>query len=581
VHLPPLLPTALWLVVAVTATAPSAIAQQGPIQLFPRTEPRAPPEPWVAPAPVAPVQPLSPEAPDDFVVEGLAPPEADAIGLTGPDGGFDRTFWRGSNPAAIAALLSDLPVVTRIPALRRLTRKLLVTGSPVAGEGASGQMLASRMSRLLAMGDLDAARRLADQLPATATDSELTRDAAEIALLQGDADSACRLSDAVALTTTAAYWSKVGVYCRLATADRDGARLGLDLMRDAGQDTDAAFFELATALADQTVAPPLHGLLAPEPIHVALLALANWPLPSEALAEASPPVLAAAVRRPALAGTQLLPVAERAFLVGAAAADQVAAVYVEEADDGAGADPKIADAWDAEARAAVYLAVREETDPSRRADLLDTTWQAAAGAERFLIGKVFAQPLTTLPVDRDLAGEAPSIARALLAADLPEWAARWRSLLEAEASQDTRSARAVRGLAPLFVLANPEGRASVPGIDAAIEVLLPAAMVDHGPTVRLFALLDGIGVPIDIDPLATHRESQASVEANALLWDLERAAADGRVGDTVLVALHLLDGRPEAADPETLTACLRALRQVGLDRDARAIAVATALIDGF
>lgn len=579
--LPPFLRTTLWLLVAAIVTLPSATAQQGPIRLFPQAEPRAPPEPWADPEQVPPVQPSSPEAPDEFVVEGLAPPEADAIGLAGPDGGFDRVFWRGSDPEAIAALLSDLPVITRVPPLRRLTRKLLVTGSPVYVDGASGRLLAIRVSRLLAMGDLDAAKRLADQLPPTATDPELARTAAETALLLGDADTACRLSDAVGLTTATAFWSQVGVYCRLATGDRDGARLGLDLMRDAGQSGDVAFFELVTAIADQAPPPPLEKLLAPEPIHVALLALANWPLPPEVLATASPPVLAAAVRQPALAGTQLLSITERAFLAGAASAEQVTGVYVEQADGGLAADPKIADVWDAQARAAAYVAVREQTDSLKRGDLLDATWRAAAGAERFLIAEVFAQPMTTLPMDRALTDAAPSFARALLAADLPEWADRWLSLLETDASRNTRSGRAVQELAPLIALAAPEGRAATPGIDAAIEVMLPAAMIDHAPTLRLFALLDGMGVPAVADAQRSVLASRDGTPANALLRDLERAAADGRVGDTVLLAAYLLDGRPEAADPQTLAACLRALRQVGLDRDARALAVATALLDGF
>jgi hypothetical protein len=64
-----------------------------------------------------------------------------------------------------------------------------------------------------------------------------------------------------------------------------------------------------------------------------------------------------------------------------------------------------------------------------------------------------------------------------------------------------------------------------------------------------------------------------------VLWrGLEQAVAERRVGDTVLLVLHMLDGRPEAVHPEVLVACLRALSRVGLDRDARAIAVATVLI---
>ena len=57
--------------------------------------------------------------------------------------------------------------------------------------------------------------------------------------------------------------------------------------------------------------------------------------------------------------------------------------------------------------------------------------------------------------------------------------------------------------------------------------------------------------------------------------------AERQIGETVLYALHMLNGRPEQAHPEALVACLRALSRVGLDRDARAIAVATALIQGL
>ena len=78
--------------------------------------------------------------------------------------------------------------------------------------------------------------------------------------------------------------------------------------------------------------PPLQSLGQPSAIHVALLALAEWPLPPEALAGASPPILAAVARAPALAGAERLPATEQAFLVGAASADQVAARYAELAD---------------------------------------------------------------------------------------------------------------------------------------------------------------------------------------------------------------------------------------------------------
>jgi hypothetical protein len=66
------------------------------------------------------------------------------------------------------------------------------------------------------------------------------------------------------------------------------------------------------------------------------------------------------------------------------------------------------------------------------------------------------------------------------------------------------------------------------------------------------------------------------------LWRaLDRAAAERRLGETVLLALHMLGGEPQATHPEALTAGLRALRAVGLNQEARAIAMATALQMGL
>ena len=274
--------------------APPGNAQQGPIRLFPeRAAPSAvepvpeqirpvlpgPGGPPVAPRPerTAPAEP-----PRRFVVEGLAAPELDAIGLSGPaEGGFDRSLWQGSDPELVRQLLADLPVATRVPPLRRLAQRLLVSGAPVGGRE-PGQLLALRIERLVAMGDLDGARALVERVPPLSADSVLARRAAEVDLLLGDDTAACRFADSLAPTTRAEFWAEIAVYCRLVEDDRDGARLALDLMREAGQTADAAFFALATAMVDQTGPPPPGGARRTDADPPALLALAKWPLPPDA-----------------------------------------------------------------------------------------------------------------------------------------------------------------------------------------------------------------------------------------------------------------------------------------------------------
>jgi hypothetical protein len=576
--------------------APPGMAQQGPIRLFPGRDappPSAPAPEQEGPRPSAPgaqrVAPpaeraMPPEPQGEVVVEGLAAPEVDAVGLSGPtEGGFDRPLWQGSDPELVSRLLVDLPVVTLVPPLRELTRRLLVTGSP-PGSHEPGRMLALRIDRLVAMGDLDTAKALVDRLPPAATDSVLARRAAEVALLLDDNQSACRLADSLGPTSGADFWAEIAVYCRLVEDDRSGARLGLDLMREADQTGNGAFFALATAITDQTGPPPLEDFAEPAAIHLALLALAKWPLPEHALAHAAPPVLAAVAREPALAGTHQLAAIERAFLVGATSAERVAAGYAEQGAGGGADDlPSPQSRWDAEARAVAYAAVREQSDPAARGALLDATWQAARGAERFLIADVFAEPFIELPVERQLAGVAPSVARALLAAGRPVPAVSWLSLLTAEAASVPRAQPAVAGLVPLFALAGVGGSDAVPRIDGpAIEAWQRATITDQASSERLFASLEGVGAPVEAeawrDLLAGHYHRRQAAPAAVLWRGLEQAAAERRVGDTVLFALHMLDGQPEAVHPEVLVACLRALSRVGLNRDARAIAVATALI---
>ncbi len=571
------------------------MAQQGPIRLFP--ERATPPEeepvaehtqpPLRAPDATAAMPHAESTAPAEpagrLVVEGLAAPELDAIGLSGPaEGGFARPLWQGSDPELVDQLLTDLPVITQVPPLRKLARRLLVSGGPVGGRE-PGHLLALRIERLVGMGDLDAAQALVERLPPPTTDSVLARRAAEVDLLLGDDVAACRLADSLAPTAEAEFWAEVAVYCHLVDEDRGGARLGLDLMREAGQTTDGAFFALATAIIDQTGPPPPEGLAEPAPIHLALLALAEWPLPAEVVTQAQPPVLAAVARNQVLANGQQLAALERAFLVGATSADRVAEGYAERAPEGDGDPLWVASHWDAAARATAYAAVRAQSDPAARGALLDAAWQAARGGERFVVADVFAQSFIELPVERQLTGVAPSVARALLAAERPVPAVRWLSLLTAEAGQDTRSDGAVAGLIPLFALAGVGGSDAVPRIDGGgLKAWRSATGADPAVAERLFALLEGAGAPVGAEVwpalLAGHDQRQQAAPAAVLWRRLEHAAAERRIGETVLFVLHMLSGRPETAHPEVLVACLRALSRVGLDREARSIAVATALI---
>jgi hypothetical protein len=419
-------------------------------------------------------------------------------------------------------------------------------------------------------------------LPPSEGDSALARLAAEAALLAGDDPNACGRAADLAPTGAGEFWAEIVVYCRLAAGDQDGARLGLDLLREAGQTDDAAFFQLAGMVAERAAdaAPP--ALASPRPVHIALLRLAGQPLPAQPLASLPPAALTAAAREPGLAGDRQLELAERAFRTGGLAAPELAARYAERAAAG-DALATVRTVWGPPARALAYRAAGEAQTPGELAALLDATWRAASGDERFLVAGALAGRFAELPVDRAWSAVAPSAARALLAADRPLPAARWFSLLGAERASDSHARREMAALMPLFALAGIGGSDAVPQLDEAAVAAWRAATPDAGAKAeRLFALLDGVGSPVPDrvwwQELEPPFERAASIPAGPLWRGLERAVAGKRLGETVLFALQMLNGQPEAAHPVALTGALRALRAAGLDREARAIAVATALV---
>jgi hypothetical protein len=572
-------------------------AQQGPIQLFPKqpgaTTPAAPERPGPGAAPLGAPQPGSQAgiqpggaatttpAPRGFQVEGLAPPEIDSIGLSGPgEGGFERTLWAGSDPELILTLLSLLPVATHNPPLAALTTRVLATGAPLDGTIAPGRVLGARVERLLAMGNLDSAKQLLDQLPPGGGDTALARLAAEAALLVGDDAGACQRAADLAPTSDAEFWAEVQIYCRLAAGDQDGARLALELLREGGHGENAAFFQLAGMVADRSEgAPP--ALSAPEPVELALLRLADQPVPAASIGSLSPATLTAVARSPVLAGDHQLEIAERAFQNGGLAASDLGAIYAERAPAG-DALASVRSDWGPAARAMAWRAAKETEAPADLAALLDATWRAAQGEERLLVAEVWAPRFADLPVDRSLAASAPSAARALLGANRQLPAARWFSLLQDEVRSDSRVRRELAALTPLFALAGIGGSQAVPALDeAAVAAWRAATPAAADKAARLFALLEGIGSPVPDQAwwreLEPPLQREVSVPVSPLWRGLERAVAGQRKGEAVLFALHMLNGAPEAAHGAALTAALRALRAVGLDQEAREIAVATAL----
>ena len=102
----------------------------------------------------------------------------------------------------------------------------------------------------------------------------------------------------------------------------------------------------------------------------------------------------------------------------------------------------------------------------------------------------------------------------------------------------------------------------------------------------ILTLMDAVGYDVPETSWRELLESSLTVTAylpSVQLWRaLETAAANGRVGETVLLSLLALgEVGPAGADPTTLHTVVSALRGVGLETDARRLALESALAKGL
>jgi hypothetical protein len=588
-----------WLAAACLALAagPGAAQQRGPIQLFPPPDQppgevaplptRPAPQPGDGlprlPGPVATPPEATPEPPPgDFQVEGLAAPAIDGVGIEGQ--GFDAELWQESHSGLVLTLLETLPVQTDNPALRALTRRLLVSGGAPAENPQPGRLLQARIERLVEMGDLAAATALAERLPELTADSGLARSSAELALWDGDHERACQLAQAIG-PGAATFWGQLAVFCRARADDVAGAGLALELLRDAGEVDDPAFFLLAESLIGGVPPATLPPLAQPSALHVALVREAGLQLPPAALAEPSPALLAATLRSPQLVPDERrLDLAEGAWRAGVLPAAELAARYRQLApatDDDLLV--RIGSDWGPAARAQLLRRIEGEPSQTVHAELLDAAWQAAQGWERLLVAEVFAGSFSDLAIDDDLLWVGPASARALLAAQRPVPAARWFSLLRARGGIDPEAGAAADALAPLFALAGVGGAERVPEPDLATLAAWRESMAgaaDRAPL--LVALLEAVRGPVPDDVwlgLLGDAAWPANGTPSSLWWGgLRRAEARARPGETVGFALHLLAGAPETVHPEAVIQSLGALRRTVPEAELRQIALTTALL---
>lgn len=571
---------------ALAATPPPAGAEETeapPVSLLPSTGPSAFPE----------VQ-----NPRDVKVQvqDLAALDPNATGvLDQPHGGLGTDMWAGSQMVVAQKATQLLPTASPSRVVRSLERRLLLSAAAVpAGKASGTPLIKLRADKLWALGDAEGVAALLKGVPNSAMTAELRRMEVDAAVLAGDNPTACNELPALrADNPQDAYPAKLQVYCQFVAGKGNEAGLGIDLLREQ-KTNDPAFFAAADALSGINPGK-LDGFATASPLAIAMARNAKLALPESAAANAQPVLLRAIALNPQATPEARLAAAERAESLGLISVDTLRQVYegITFKPDELGA-PLVSAGGDkgARIRALLYRAALQEQAPNIRAQIIakDLSLGEENGAVYAMTARVLAPLVINIPAqDPAFAAFSPMAARALFAAGQIQPAENWLGLARAQGLNNDSLAAAAAAQWPLGRLTQPsQDEALIAGATLAAWQKAQGNLkpeVAARRTAVLYSLLNAFGGKVPAEDWAALLDGPATITQPSPrpgLWmGLKFASEQLRLAETVSLGLASLGDQPlDQVDPIQLYRVIAALRLVGLDADARALAVEAAIANG-
>ncbi len=573
-----------------TMSAVGPAGAQAPTSLFPSR-----PAPSGAPgdAPVLPSNVLG--------IETLQSVGGDSFGLRNGADGLGADLWRGARRGQIIELMNLIPGATPSATMNALAQRLLLTTAavPNGASAAPDSYLATRLNRLEALGDAALAADLAQSAPGRGQDEVVVRVMADAAFLAGAHEAACSEVRSAAAASGDIAWRKALAFCQMIGNERAQANLTAATLREQSPQAvkdDAAFFALLAALGGDRNAKPV-ALPTPTPLHVAMLRAAKLAAPAGAFEAQDMAVLAALAQLPEGPLDARLAAAERAEAYGALPTSVLIKLYEELRFT----QPQLANALTGaesesgpRARALLYGAQARQGAASARAVLIQRALSMSQDAGLFpTSARVYADALSGIPPTSDLAWFAASATRALFAAGRIREGRAWLGALggglgggvggTATSAQEIPPAVALLPYA--LITAEPR---SVPVWEPELWQRWRAA---QGPVMAtraslLLTLLEGLGRPAPEeawDGLGRAQTDRADhLPAPSVLRTLEVSAATDRKGLAVLAALATFGPEgPAGTHPLVIGMALAGLRNIGLEVEARALAVDAAIGAGL
>lgn len=480
--------------------------------------------------------------------------------LTRAEGAFAPDLWNRSDPAFLAALFDRLPAVYESPAAQALARRVLLSG----GEAPRGDAMEAARKRFEALGKMGAAEELAMMAAGSSSaraDVQIAQYAAQAELARGRRNEACaRGRNANAGEAPPAFLLRLRAYCAAVGGDRAAADLALELARQ--QNAADAWYTGAVAAAGGAPGARPPAARYDNSLNVQLSLAGQLRPGPNPLANASTLALLALARSEQTPQPFRAQAAALAYRRGALSAADARTILLATPAEITSALPPLATAvrqvqtapGSLEAAAAIAGVLRAATSP----------------ADFYAAALFFRADIAALQNAPDHAAAVLFARAALVVGD-----GRLAQQLIASARQAGVDEIALAPLdAALVALAGPRGEQATMAMHRRIDA---ATTATSRAAARDVAILAALGAPVDGTVqsflFANAPQGGARADTGAMLA-LAAAVERGAVGEGALLAVAAAgEGGYARLDAESVERIIRALRGLGLEADARRVAV--------